>query len=646
MEIHLGEYVFDVDPIFDKCIQYHRQFAKLAVEGVEAFIKQSAECHSLSTLCRLFDKYIKIAHKMSGDLACKCLFDSGIYTINTELFLNEYQEEYMDVTPYIESIVESVEAIQDKDAEYRYHSMLKDASRGRWQGGGFGIGGALKGAVTAGALNLAGDTFHGITGALAKACHNTDISDMENAVFHDPDTKYSMQVAIFECVLGGFWALYDELEDQGIRSDVRISRDEAHALSENATKYATNPEQKLELLVKAVFSDPFDFELFESLIVFAPSIDGAEAFARKMGIDLLISENQKIENMRKLQIIRAMPQKNIEDEYKKLTMFYVAENTEGIKAEEDIKTLENLVLSDSGKHFQYLEKAKAYIVSKYPKAKYVKSERYVQVLSKRIWTLKKQSEKDKIFGMYTYSTELRQQKILKLIEYADHYKEPVDDEVLETVKDVMTTFTYRKIEQKEFADLCRAIEATGKKDVIPKAYEVLLEKSGLQKEEFREKTEIEQPNGEAECDDSIIDDEIRRLLEDIPQEEPKPRKEIVSHKANNVTESNKTVDDLFATKSKGFAGFIGTLLGPFAFHWFYLGKWGRAVLYILILILTMNYDRAISEVFIRFCVLEGLTLFCCTKKFALRYIRNSFTTVWFYVLVVAAVFSPLLLQYV
>lgn len=232
------------------------------------------------------------------------------------------------------------------------------------------------------------------------------------------------------------------------------------------------------------------------------------------------------------------------------------------------------------------------------------------------------------------------------ITYADHYKEPVDDEVLETVKDVMTTFTYRKIEQKEFADLCRAIEATGKKDVIPKAYEVLLEKSGLQKEEFREKTEIEQPNGEAECDDSIIDDEIRRLLEDIPQEEPKPRKEIVSHKANNVTESNKTVDDLFATKSKGFAGFIGTLLGPFAFHWFYLGKWGRAVLYILILILTMNYDRAISEVFIRFCVLEGLTLFCCTKKFALRYIRNSFTTVWFYVLVVAAVFSPLLLQYV
>lgn len=51
----------------------------------------------------------------------------------------------------------------DAEAEYR---KLRKASRGRWQGGGFGVGGAIKGAAEAGMMNMGTGAIHSVVNGL------------------------------------------------------------------------------------------------------------------------------------------------------------------------------------------------------------------------------------------------------------------------------------------------------------------------------------------------------------------------------------------------------------------------------------------------------------------------------------------------
>ena len=97
-------------------------------------------------------------------------------TINQSInFLNSYgYYDAIDVfSSYLKGInlkfVEEISNIEDfydetmkKVAEAEYNRELRKASRGRWEGGGFGISGAIKGAITAKVMNSVSGAFHSI----------------------------------------------------------------------------------------------------------------------------------------------------------------------------------------------------------------------------------------------------------------------------------------------------------------------------------------------------------------------------------------------------------------------------------------------------------------------------------------------------
>lgn len=70
--------------------------------------------------------------------------------------------------------------------------------RGRWEGGGFGVGGAIKGAVTAGAMNAAAGGFHSTVNLIGNtftsiATHSSARSKVDTFVIK-PNLLYHLSV--------------------------------------------------------------------------------------------------------------------------------------------------------------------------------------------------------------------------------------------------------------------------------------------------------------------------------------------------------------------------------------------------------------------------------------------------------------------
>ena len=81
-------------------------------------------------------------------------------------YIGGLRSEFMDE---IGAIATNYEEIMMHVAEAEYNREIRKASRGMWQGGGFGIGGAIKGAITAKAMNTVSGAFHSMVNGIGNA---------------------------------------------------------------------------------------------------------------------------------------------------------------------------------------------------------------------------------------------------------------------------------------------------------------------------------------------------------------------------------------------------------------------------------------------------------------------------------------------
>lgn len=94
------------------------------------------------------------------DKGTEYLYSQGVY-ITQEEFFEKYDHIYtMDYDRYYSVTLEKYSEILDMKKEMAAYRETIKMSRGRWQGGGFGVKGAIKGAVTASALNMGSDFLH------------------------------------------------------------------------------------------------------------------------------------------------------------------------------------------------------------------------------------------------------------------------------------------------------------------------------------------------------------------------------------------------------------------------------------------------------------------------------------------------------
>lgn len=237
---------------------------KLVEQAGNRFDSWYEEQYSCESLLRNIGEMWYQAYHPLAQKGIELLNAVGVYSIDEDMLMGEYAKRCVDdfviAASDMESKVDGVE--RQKQSEYLYRQQRKD-SRGRMVGGGFGLGGALKGMATAGVVNATTGMAHSIGNAVGNI--GTSIAASSNKSTILKDSKEPLKEALLKSlskVVGGIRRALDREAGIKCRCVTDSERDSANAILSNYTQNRIPEERKKEQLLKALQLDPYNIESY------------------------------------------------------------------------------------------------------------------------------------------------------------------------------------------------------------------------------------------------------------------------------------------------------------------------------------------------------------------------------------------------
>lgn len=127
------------------------------------------------------------------------LVDFQIYDYNIQNLSSRCDSSiYLDNSSEYKNILSKIESIERYESSLSHQRSIERSSRSQWTGGGFGVKGAIKGAVTAAAFNAATDAVRGIGDSFTDASDKSDVQAKYDAIVNTSN-KESLLSAFEKC---------------------------------------------------------------------------------------------------------------------------------------------------------------------------------------------------------------------------------------------------------------------------------------------------------------------------------------------------------------------------------------------------------------------------------------------------------------
>ena len=277
--------VFD-DPAerFYDLMHASQQASEAASDQFASWYKQ---CGNIEAVLDNYDEVVRIIlTNLSFQPLYSQLTDYEIYDISQEIYWNRCVH-YTNAAAAVQDVEQQyLSILRQHDAEKQYRQMRKD-SRGRWQGGGFGLSGALKGAAQAATLNAVSGLGHSAFNAIGNAGSALSESYEKGELYRSTDVQDKLLkgiIADLTAVFGEHMTVVNERRLNHIRS--AFDRNKSSALFDNAKKL---PEKRLELLRQAFSLCPWNQELVRYIFVNFPNERKSMcAAANRFSVDLSV----------------------------------------------------------------------------------------------------------------------------------------------------------------------------------------------------------------------------------------------------------------------------------------------------------------------------------------------------------------------
>lgn len=206
--------------------------------------------------------------------AVKLLVDNGVFDCDEQCFIKKYGD-LLDASTIMEPIVAGYLEIQDLHEEIEeYHQYLRNSHRNYWQGGGFGIEGALKGHFKAQMLN-AGTAF--LTSLPDNKKHSQNLQEIQRAkkeLYENEETKSAIVESIVKIFSICYRKAFEELEKANVLKKVSFQTDKAISVITNLLRYVEKTNGNdidmafcMERSIQAFTLDPTCIQVIHSLIV-------------------------------------------------------------------------------------------------------------------------------------------------------------------------------------------------------------------------------------------------------------------------------------------------------------------------------------------------------------------------------------------
>lgn len=205
-------------------------------------------------------------------MAIDQLIKLDIWDYNVDRFNEEYQEGYYDIEAlYEEYFEEKYQSIVTEEANTKIARDIERSGRSSWSGGGFGLSGAIKGAVQAELLNLATDAIRSVNDAAEDASDRSNINKLKKDLLNDKKN--------LELYLGNLriqiqnvgWALVDFLTNKGILEKYQFDFETAYARYNNITNSNLPNEEKATKIIECILMYPYYFDFYGTLYDIEPS---------------------------------------------------------------------------------------------------------------------------------------------------------------------------------------------------------------------------------------------------------------------------------------------------------------------------------------------------------------------------------------
>lgn len=203
------------------------------------------------------------------DFSVFVIMEKGIDYVDKSKFIDILEEEFPEFDPFY-AVEKSVDQVKEAAEEVARHIQVSRAAersnRSHWEGGGFGIAGALTGAFKAGALNLATSALRGIGDSITDSRDKSKFKKFIKDSLQNPEygIKNSFIASTKLIYLHCLYTTYFFLIKQGKISKCLLNIDSYEAKINNYIKFG-DFNTAYDYLIKAIQINPYEVNLYNHL---------------------------------------------------------------------------------------------------------------------------------------------------------------------------------------------------------------------------------------------------------------------------------------------------------------------------------------------------------------------------------------------
>lgn len=205
--------------------------------------------------------------------------------MNLDIAYAEIEDKYFDI------VTDQEMAAEDREE--------RRENRSRWVGGGFGMQGAMKGAMEAGMLNAASGIAYGAANMVGNAFSAIGAEIKKSELFDNPSTFKTVDQAFYQDCKNILLVIINILKENGkeIKSITDDEIKKADVLLNNVSNPNFPKDEVLPSLIKIILLNPYQDKTYRYMIdVFGDKDNDVETLANFFHIDITGHKVKKVED--------------------------------------------------------------------------------------------------------------------------------------------------------------------------------------------------------------------------------------------------------------------------------------------------------------------------------------------------------------
>lgn len=280
VEAKVDDEVVQEFEFMDEIIAFRqKEVTRLGVEvpfRIFAFRAQEALGEFLSTKVKYFDGlyndgfgyYIYALQVKTVNLALRVLRENGVDYIDAATLTDRFFERF-DIEGSLDVFCRCKSLIEEWIEKVQLAREYERGTRAKWSGGGFGIKGAIKGAINAAVLNFGTDMVHSISDSRVDAKDKKELAKRKKEVYEECNIGENMKESLYDAICAYGTMVYEILVEEGIYEEHIWQPKKATGkyvnLIERSKKEEIENDEVVEILCDCIRLWPFIPTVVESL---------------------------------------------------------------------------------------------------------------------------------------------------------------------------------------------------------------------------------------------------------------------------------------------------------------------------------------------------------------------------------------------